>query len=187
MTKSVPALSVPIVEEFCKLCDWAHEVWLNHLELFDNSYRETELMESFAGNELYRLSIISHEYSLLQIIKLHDKAVMNGNVTLGIDYILKYGNWSGSVRDTLEGLAKELDIFASQLRGVRNKSLSHNDLFAILTGATLGAFDEGADHKYFETLKEFTNIVHEQVIGGPWPFNYLVKNDVAAFMATIKP
>ena len=33
---------------------------------------------------------------------------MNGNITLGIDYMLKYGGWSESVRPRLEALAKEL-------------------------------------------------------------------------------
>ena len=54
-------LSAHVVVEFCKLCDWAHEVWLNHRELFDNNPRTTELMNSFAGEELSRLSIISKD------------------------------------------------------------------------------------------------------------------------------
>src|ERR1035441_1262118 len=155
MTKSMRALSVSVVEEFCKLCDRAHELWLNHLELFDNNPRSAELLNSFARDEWVRLSIISQEYSLLQVIKLHDKAVMNGNVTLGIDYVLKYGGWSDSVRDRLEALEKELDGFASQLRGVRNKILSHYDLQTILADAPLGMFADGSDKKYFEALQEF--------------------------------
>ena len=187
MTKSMHALSATVVEEFCNLCNRVHELWLNHLELFDNNPRNTELMKSIASCELKRLSVISQEYSLFQIIKLHDKAVMNGNITLGIDYVLTYGGWSNSVRPRLESLAKELDGFASQLRGLRNKMLSHYDLATILAGATLGAFADGEDEKYFEALREFVNIVYGEVIGGPYPFNNLVKNDVAAFLATIKP
>jgi hypothetical protein len=144
-------------------------------------------MKSFAREELVRLSIISHEYSLLQIVKLHDRAVMNGNITLGIDYMLTYGGWSDSVRSRLEDLAKELNGFAAQLRDVRNKSLSHNDLATIVARATLGEFAKGADEKYFKALKEFVQTVHEEVIGDPWAFNDLVINDVAAFLATIKP
>ena len=188
MTKSMHALSADVVVEFCKRCDWAHEVWLNHLELFDNNPRNTELCNSSAGEEWKRLSIISQEYSLLQVVKLHDPAVMNGNITLGIDYVLTYGGWSDSVRRRLKKLATELSRFADPLRrGVRNKILSHSDLATIMAGAPLGAFDKGADEKYFKDLQEFVNTVHEQVIGGPWPFNYLVKNDVVAFLATIKP
>jgi hypothetical protein len=187
MTKSMHALSASVVLKFCNLCQWTYEVWLNHLELFDNNPRATELKKSFAGEELARLSIISQEYSLLQIVKLHDKAVMNGKITLGIDYVLTYGGWSDSVRSRLEELAKQLDSFASQLRGARNKSLSHNDLATIVAGATLGEFANGADEKYFKALKEFVHTVHDEVIGGPWAFDDLVINDVAAFLATIKP
>jgi len=181
------ALSASVVVEFCNLCDRAHELWLNHLELFDNNPRLTELMNSFARDELARLSIISQEHSLLQVIKLHDKAVMNGNITLGIDYVLKYGGWSDSVRGRLEALEKELDGFASQLRGVRNKILSHYDLATILASAPLGAFAKGEDEKYFKDLQEFVNTAYDEVIGGPFPFNNLVKSDVAAFLARIKP
>jgi hypothetical protein len=187
MTKSTHALSASVVRDFCMLCDKAHEYWLNHLELFDNNPRNTELMESIARDEWVRLSIISQEYGLLQIIKLHDKAVMNGNITLGIEYVLAYGGWSASVRHRLEALAKELRDFAKQLQGARNKILSHNDLATIAADATLGDFAEGACEKYFKDLQDFVNTVHDEVIGGPWQFDDLVKNDVAAFLATIKP
>jgi len=187
MTKSMHALSTSVVEEFCRLCDWAHEVWLHHRALFDHNQRGTELLTSFAGEEWGRLSIISQEYSLLQIVKLHDPAVMNGKVTLGIDYMLTYGDWSDLVRGHLEELANELNGFASSLRGARNKLLSHNDLATIVAGASLGEFVDGADQEYFKALQDFVNTIHDAVIGGPWPFNDLVKNDVAAFLATIKP
>jgi hypothetical protein len=186
MTKPMHALSASVVVEFCNLCQWAYEVWLNHLDLFDNNPCLTGPRNSYAKEELSRLSIISHEYSLLQVVKLHDKAVMNGNITLGIDYVLTYGGWSDSVRLGLEALAKQLDDFASQLRGVRNKILSHHDLVTILAGAPLGDFAKGDDEKYFKALQEFVNTVHDEVIGGPWPFCNLVKNDVAAFLVRIK-
>ena len=187
ITQSMPALSGAVVVDFCNVCNWAHEVWLNHLELFDNNPRMAELDKSLAADELNRLFTISQEYSLLQIVKLHDKAVMNGNITIGIDYILTYGRWSDSVRDHLEKLAKELNGFADQLRGVRNKILSHNDLATIIANAKLGEFSKGDDEKYFKALEEFVNTVHEEVVGDPWSFDDLVKNDVAAFLTTIKP
>jgi hypothetical protein len=186
MTKSTHALSATVVMHFCTLCDKAHEYWLNHLALFDNNPRDTELMKSIARHEWNRLSIISQEYGLLQLVKLHDPAVMNGNITLGIEYVLKYGGWPDSVRHRLEELAKELSDFAEKLRGARNKILSHNDLATILAGAPLGAFAKGTDVKYFKDLQEFVNIVHGEVIGGPYRFGKTVKDDVASFLRTIK-
>ncbi len=53
------ALSASVVDEFCNLCNRAHELWLNHLELFDNNPRSAELMKSIANCELKRLSVIS--------------------------------------------------------------------------------------------------------------------------------
>jgi hypothetical protein len=181
------ALSASTVVEFCKLCGWVYEAWLNHRELFDQNPRATELQNSCAGDTLARLSVISQEYVLLQIVKLQDRAVVSGNITLGIDYMVTYGGWSASVCAQLDSLAKELNILASQLRYARNKSLSHNDLATIEAGATLGAFASGTDEEYFKALQKLVNVIHEQVIGGPYPFNDLVKNDVAAFLATIKP
>src|SRR6185437_8750319 len=133
--------------------------------------------------ELNRLSIISQEYGLLQIAKLHDKTDKYGNVNLGIDCLLNSGAWPISVRVHLEALAKGLEGFASQLRQVRNKVLSHHDLRTILAGAPLGEFAKGDDEKYFKTLQEFVNAVHGEVIGGPWPFCNFVVNDVEAFIA----
>ena len=174
-------------EEFCKLCSWAYEVWLNHRELFDTNPRAAELQASWAGDELVRLNIISQEYSLLQIAKLHDPAVVSGKITLGIDYVVTYGAWTSNTRSKLEVLRDKLNAFGAQLRDVRNRSLSHNDLAALASGAILGAFNPGEDEEYFQALQEFANLVHEEVVGGPSPFNDLAKNDVAAFLATLKP
>jgi len=161
---------------------------MNHLALFDNNPRNTEFLESVIKDEWMRLRDISHEYSLLQIVKLHDPAVMNGNNTLGIDYVFACRGWSDSMRPRLTALIKELDNFAnSKLRGVRNKVLSHNDLATILDEATLGEFAEGADKQYFEALQEFVNIVHDEVIGGPYQFCTLVQGDVAYFLRSIRP
>lgn len=180
-------LSPSVALEFCKLCGWAYESWLNHRELIDLNPRAAELQKSFAGDELARLSIISQEYSLLQIAKLHDPAVLSGKITLGIDYVVTYGAWSQATRTQLEDLRAKLNKFGAQLRDVRNKSLSHNDLAQIVAGATLGAFQPGDDELYFQTLQNFVDIVHSEVVGGPWPFNDLVKNDVAAFMGLLRP
>lgn len=179
------ALSPSVVIEFCKLCGWAYESWLNHRELFDDNPRATELQNSKAADALKRLSIITQEYSLLQIVKLHDPVVTSGKITLGIEYVMTYGAWSPSVLEILQPLEKKLKGFASKLREARNKLLSHNDLATIIAGATLGAFEKGEDDAYFQALQEFANIVHEQVVGVPWPFNDLVKNDVAAFLSVL--
>ena len=183
----MPALSSHVAIEFCKLCDWAYQVWLNHRELFDDNPRSGELQKSMAADTLLRLSKISHEYTLLQIAKLHDRAVISGEVTLGIEYVLKYGGWNQSTLDELKGIAIKLECLAGSLRTVRNRILSHNDLGAVLSGAPLGEFKKDEDIQYFDALQQFVNVVHASVVGGPYPFDDLVKNDVVAFLVVIKP
>lgn len=183
----MPALSIQLVKEFCKLCNWAYEVWLNHRCLFDDNPLAKELQQSLAAEALYRLHAISHEYCLLQVTKLHDNAVVSGEVTLGIDYIIKYGGWEPSTLNRLKELSKNLDNFAKNLRKVRNKLLSHNDLAAVLSGGSLGEFEEGHDIQYFSELQNFVNLIHDEVVGGPFPFNNLVENDVVALMSIIRP
>lgn len=182
----MPALSPSVTNEFCKLCGWAFETWLNHRALFDCNQRSAELQKSLASDTLFRLSVISQEYSLLQIAKLHDKAIIGGNITLSIEYVVNYGGWSPTTKTHLESLQRKLELFAAGIRGARNKSLSHNDLSSIVSGATLGSFAEGEDVEYFKNLQEFVDLVHDEVIGGPWPFDDLVNNDVAAFLTMLK-
>jgi len=180
------ALSKSVVVDFCELCGWAYQCWLNHRELFDENLRAEELQKSSAREALARLSVISQEYSLLQVAKLHDHAVVSGKVTLSIDYVVSYGGWSVSVRQQLEELKGKLDVLGSQLRGARNKSLSHNDLSAVLSRSPLGVFQKGDDEIYFQHLQEFVDIVHGEIVGGPWPFDELVKTDVAKLLAMLK-
>jgi hypothetical protein len=181
------AHSVQVMQAFCKICDWTYQVWLNHREMFDDNPRAEELQKSMGADALARLRTISHEYTLLQIAKLHDPVVVAGQVTLGIDYIVKYGGWSGETALKLGKLTEKLNGFAKGLRSVRNMSLSHNDLAAVLSCATLGEFERDEDIQYFATLQQFVDVVHGEVIGGPWPFNDLVKNDVVALLAMLKP
>lgn len=180
------ALSRIVVEAFCNLCDWTNQVWLNHIAMFDENPRASELQQSIGAEALLRLYTISHEYSLLQIAKLHDPAVVSGQVTLSIEYIVKYGGWEQPIYLQLTELSTKLNTFGKRLHTLRNKALAHNDLAAILSGSVLGEFSQGEDVKYFEVLQEFVNVVHEIAIGGVWPFDNLVQNDVTAFMSIIK-
>jgi hypothetical protein len=181
------ALPPDIVMGFCNLCNDAYEFWRHHLKLFDNNPRQDELLTSHAGPEFARLSIISQEYSLLQIIRLHDKPSTGGNANLGISYVLQEGAWSASVRDQLAQMESTLELFAARIKDARNKAIAHNDLSALLAGNSLGAFEKDAEVSYFEILQEFVNVVHDQVIGGIFPFSTCVENDVAAFLETTNP
>ena len=82
-----------VVYKFCGLCQWAYEAWRTYRVLFDDSPRSAKLRSSTSGEALNRISIITQEYFLLQIYKLHDPASQQGNITLGIDYMIRFGGW----------------------------------------------------------------------------------------------
>lgn len=183
----MPAISERVVKEFCTLCNWAYEVWLSHRDLFDENPRAEELRQSPAGEALGRLSIITQEYLLHQIVRLHDPAIQAGQANLGIEYVIKFGGWLPSTRVKLEELQTELNELAGLLRSARNKILSHNDLATILSHSVHGAFPVGADRKYFAALQKFADIVHDEVVGGPAPFNDLASSDVEVLLDMLKP
>ncbi len=176
-------LSQQIVLEFCKICAWAHKVWLFHREFFDDNPRREELQRSKGAEALMLLNTISHEYSLLQITKLHDNSFVAGKHTLGIDFVMLHGAWAEPLHSQLVSLSKEMEEFAANLRLARNKILSHNDLSTVLSTEALGSFQHDYDKKYFGALQQFVDLVHMSVIGGPYPFDDLVINDVKALLS----
>lgn len=171
------ALSVEIVTEFCKQCDWAYQTWLFRKTLFDDNPYATELQKSNAGAALKLLSTVTHEYSMLQIMKLHDPEKTSAQCNLSIEYILNNGSWPKPLLSQLTELAARLCDFAALLRLARHKILSHTDLDTILAHSTLGAFPKGRDTQYFEDLLLFSNTVHKEVCGEPYAFDDLVSTD----------
>jgi hypothetical protein len=73
-------------------------------------------------------------------------------------------------------------ILAKPIKDARNKILSHNDLSVLLENKNLGGFDPGEDEKYFLKLNKFACLVSQAVLGEPFIYDDLVKNDVDVFM-----
>jgi len=165
------AHSVAVVKAFYDVCNQAYASWRIHKILFDNNPRKKELERSEARYALMHFSILSQESLLLQIAKLHDPAIMQGHITLGVEYMVRYGGWDKSTETKLQKLQMQLNDLAMKIRPARHKILSHNDLEAILSGAILGNFPDGEDDKYFKTLQEFADIIHNSVIGEALPFS----------------
>ncbi len=179
------AIGIPVVQEFCKLCNWAYEAWATHRVFFDDNPKADALKASHYGEPLGRLSVITQEYVLLQITKLHDPAVQRGQINLGLEYVTKFGDWDETTAIKLQRLFHDLETLAGKLRQARNKVLSHNDLSAILEASSLGEFEQGADIKYFETLQEFVNVVHEKAVGQLFPFNGRAVADAKILLAAL--
>ena len=165
------AHSTAIVDAFYDVCNRAYKDWRIHKILFVDNARKKELETSMAGHPLEHFSILSQESILLQIAKLHDPALQQGQITLGVEYMVRFGGWDEITGAKLQELKGRLDDLAKKVRPARHKILSHNDLETILSNATLGAFPDGEDDKYFKTLQEFVDVISNSVIGEPLPFS----------------
>lgn len=153
---------------------------MTHKRLFDeNTKREatTDKVRYFAA----RLSIITQEYTLLQICKLHDPAIQKWAVNVTIDYIVRFGEWGVDLKQIRDHVQR-LDILFDQLKSARNKILAHNDLEVITETVSLGKFTKGLDEEYFAVLQKLVNKVHEKWHDGPYPFNDLAVDDVEEFL-----
>lgn len=170
-------LSAKVITKFCESCGWAHEVWSTH-RAFDDDPRTAILARGEHGPLLTRLSILSQEYTLLQLAKLHDPAVQQRRINLSLDYVIEYGGWDADTRIELVIIRGRLETLIQQLRVPRDRIIAHHDLRSILDDKALGGFENGADIQYFRDLQEFVDLVHDKAIGGPWPFDHLAITDV---------
>ena len=169
-----------IALKFCEQCNWVYETWKTHKTLFDNNDNKENNIGR-CGYFTNRLSIVTQEYSLQQIAKLHDRAIQNGSTNLTVNYVISFGDWSEQ-KEELERMVTRLNILKERIIPARNKILSHNDLDTILADRPLGGFPEGEDEDYFRTLQDFVNVVHDRWFGGPYPFNDLTEADVHEFL-----
>ena len=176
-------LSNEIVLAFCKHSDWAYQCWQIRKHLFDENPQQPLLKHPHYSYLFTRLALILQEHWLQEVAKLHDPATQGGNPNLSVNYILQHGAWKPEVHSKIQHLATQLEKLSKAIRTARNKLLSHNDLTTILSGTTLGEFDDGVDKEYFENLKTLVNVIHEEAVGGPFPFDELTENDVAIFMS----
>jgi len=176
------ALSNEIVSEFCSLCNLAYESWRLHKLLIDDNPHYDPMRRDKCGGFLERLSRITQEYALLQLVKLHDPAVQKNSINLTLEYVITYGGWDEETLSQLKELFIKLESLAKKIRPARHKFLSHNDLESILSSAVLGPFQEGADNEYYKVLQEFVNIIHIDTYGRPYPFDKTVEKDVQSIL-----
>ena len=173
-----------VIEEFCSHCDWTYQCWMMRKHLYDENPDERLLRHPHHHFFFTRLEKILQEYWLQEVAKLHDPATQYGFDNLSVDYILNSGQWPDNLKSKLQKLKDEMSKFSMSLRDVRNKLLSHKDKDTIVSGVTLGGFNAGEDVTYFKSLEEFVSEVHNYVLGTPYLFDDLVKNDIEIFMAT---
>lgn len=181
----MPAHSKEVVKKFCELCDWLFQSWQIRKYLFDENPELSILQSPRYGHLFYHLSVITQEYWLHQLAKLHDPAVQggqNGHINLSIDYMIEYGHWNNETKAVLIDLREQMSILAKPIKEARNKILSHNDLAIILSSKELGCFNNSEDEIYFSCLQKFASLITETVSEQPFIYDNLVRNDIDAFM-----
>jgi len=179
------ALPEAVAKAFCQYCDWAQQCWLLRKHLYDENPQRSILNSPWNRHLFVQLEKILQEYWIHQVAKLHDRPKRGSRPNLTVDYILTEATWRMDTERKLRELREQLDQLSQTIRSARNRLLSHNDLEVILSGVDLGAFEPGVDTKYFEALRAFASLVHEEVVGGPYAFDDLVSNDIDALMATL--
>lgn len=184
MATCVPTLTEAETVAFCKLCSWAYEVWATH-----RAFQDDERVGSQPGRKhayfLNRLSAITQEYCLQQLVKLHDRPAQHGRDNLTISYVIERGDWDTTTLAELQRLRHSLDELVEHIRPARNRILAHNDRDTIIGGESLGGFRVGQDDAYFVTLQRFVDLVHDRVVGGPYPFDDFAAVDADAFIEAV--
>lgn len=178
-----------VVEKFCGICDWTRQVWLIQRALFEENPRAEVLKGSQCVYLLERLNLITQEYALQQLAKLHDPAEQGRGkaikTNLSLAYVAGHKGWDVTTTARLADIKKSLDDLAAPILVARHKILSPNDFDTHLNDRALGAFPVDNDERYFVLLREFVDLVHDKVIGGPFPFDDLLLNDVDCFVAAL--
>jgi len=176
-----------VIIEFCELCNSAYGAWIFHRAMFEDNPNVQEFDSPRSIYIMKRLLKMSHEYLLLQIIKLHDPARQAGNTNLSIDYMTKNLDWDNHTRSRLQTLKSQLDeLLKEPLSSARCKILCHNDLQVILNEEIQGKIDIDNDKKYFDKLQEFVDVVHDSSVGGIYPFSDLPENDAYDLLSIMR-
>lgn len=184
----MPNLSNELVEEFCGYCIWVNEIWkVKRIIYDDNPKLDLLFSKSRYPFLLGDLGVITKDFIMQAIIKLHDPAVdKRGNTNLTLDYVIQNGGWDEQTGTRLEKIRTILDKVAEPLKAARNKILAHRDIQTIEIGKPLGSFGKIRGARYFKLLQIFVNIVGEKKGKGIYPFNNAMPiNDARAFLELI--
>jgi hypothetical protein len=179
------ALSRVLLDKLWEQCNWAHEIWTLRRALIDSNQRKRTLEQ---GPHFYFIKAVGDacmEYVLLQIAKLHDRAVVAGRVCLTLDYVVEYGGWDETTQHKLMRLKGRLDALDSKIRPARNRLIAHNDLAVALSNQSLGGFVAGTDQRYFRTLQSFVSTAYKSTTGGPCAAFSTLKDDTRLAVAAL--
>jgi hypothetical protein len=167
-----------IVGEFGQESHRVHTYWQMLKYLFDEN-PDVDVLKAPHYEHFFAAIKSSFYDSFVQgVARLHDPAIMRGDETLTVNYIVDHIQWDATSKVNLDQLRQKMLSFANKLKPARNKFTAHNDLQTILQQPPLAVFGKTEDTKYFATLEEFMSVAQ----GQRYLFSNLVPNDVEFFM-----
>lgn len=179
-------ISDEALEEFRKICHWTFEVWETHKTIFENSDFEKAIRETPAAYTMWMFSVISHEYSLLQIAKLHDPVTTGKSRNLSLNYIIEHGNWDSETNKKLCEILGKMNGFYNKIKPARDKVISHADYDSTMNIQIHGKFSAGEDDRYFECLEDFLKTIGMARLNCDFSFLHFSESEARRFMKTFK-
>lgn len=158
------------IKEFCDQCVTAKIIYNEYISLFESNEKRLKLFEEVAINFFHDLQDIFIKSIIQNICNLTDRAdSRNDNLT--VKYIIGKIGPDVSEKLGLDDLSEKMHAFRDCIAPARNKIISHLDRNTVLRHKTLGAFPEGEIDKFWDTLQEFVNKLHDYYLDGILPLN----------------
>lgn len=152
------------VKRFCDQVFWLKTINRMFEVLFEKD-DSIILMEKSAHSFFYFLSMVLHDYLLLEMAKITDPATSKGKENFTIANLIESIDWPDDTREKLITLSHQANTFRDYILPARHKLIAHTDKKAFLAEMTLGAFPRGEDDKFLKTLSEICDVAHEACFG----------------------
>ena len=167
------------VESFSNLCISAYECWRMHKIMCD--YKVDDQSGIWT-----RFGIILQHYLILQIAKINDHEKHGKDYNLSLEYfvahVAAHVNKS-NYTDSYNEFGNDNKEFIEAIREARNKVVAHSDWEIYTSDALVGAFSEGLDKKYFDSLHKIVSDGYKELSLGPFPkWPSFIVNDTKIFM-----
>jgi hypothetical protein len=167
-----------IIDEFGQECHRVHAYWQLLKHLFDENPDIDSLKAPHYEHFFAVIKSSLYESFVQGVARLHDRAILLGNETLTVNYLIEHIQWDAATKAKLIELRQKMMLFVDKIRPARHKFTAHNDLNTILKQPPLGGFDKREDVEYFNYLEQFVSLAEAD----RFLFSNLVPNDVAIFM-----
>ncbi len=163
-------------ESFSCVCIKAYECWQMYKIM-----REYKIDDK--SGIWGRFEPILQHYCFLQVAKINDRAKQGRNLSL--EYYVSLVN-KPSFTNSYKKFLSDNNEFIEAIRKARNKVIAHPDLKVYTSHELVGAFSEGLDEKYFDSLHKIISQGYSELGLGPFPeWPPFIEGDTKTFMNKI--